>query len=163
MTWLWWAASALGSLGIIGAIVLAIFFPPMLLVVWKIVSNAFLWFFRTRIGFGIVVGVAVWYGTSWYQHRIDVQACEAEKAAFKVAQKKRDSDIAKDTEQFVRKQIADEYMAQQESDNALAQFKTETHAANPDRKCPVGADAPRLRQLWGQSRGAKSQGHKRVQ
>lgn len=158
MTWLWWAVSALGGIGIVGIIALAIFAPPMALAVWKIVSEGFMWFFRTRIGFGIVVGLAVWYGTSWYQHHVDVRAFEEEKAAFRAAQKQRDADIQKDAEAFVRKQIADEYMAQMESDNEVSQFK---ESLDPAGVCRIGDDAPWLRDI---ANGRRSQGrdHNRV-
>lgn len=142
MTWLWWAVSALGGIGIVGLIALAIFAPPMALAIWKLISSGFLWFFRTRIGFGVVVGVAVWYGTSWYQRHVDVREFEAEKASFKAAQAQRDADIRKDAESFVRKQIADEYMAQMESDDEVSKFKA---TLDPGRKCPIGDDAPILR------------------
>lgn len=158
MTWLWWAVSALGGLGVIGFIVLAVFFPPLLLTVWKVTSSGFMWFFRTRIGFGIVVGLAVWYGTSWYQHKIDTEACEAEKVAFKAAQKQLASDIKKDAEAFVRKEIADEFMAQQESDDAVAAFKK---ALDPADVCHIGADAPKLRALTISGR-PQNRNHNRV-
>lgn len=157
MTWLWWAVSALGGVGVVGLIVLAIFAPPMALSIWKIISSGFLWFFRTRIGFGIVVGVAVWYGTSWYQSYIDHQAFEAEKAAFKAAQKQRDKDIDADAKQFVLKQIADEYMAQQESDYEASQLK----ASLGNRECPIGDDAAKLRR-WIEGGGLVGPDHARV-
>ena len=158
MTWLWWAVSALSGVGIIGWIVLAIFAPPMALAVWKALSSGFMWFFRTRIGFGVVVGFAVWYGTSWYQHKIDTEACEAEKVAFKAAQKQLSSDIAKDAEAFVRKQIADEFMAQQESNDEVADF---TKALNPADVCRIGPDAPKLRRLTESGR-SQNRDHKGV-
>lgn len=153
MNALWWWATGLSGLGVVG-LVLAFFFANAAF--WLIV-NGFMWFFRTRIGFGIVVGVSVWYGASWYQSHIDTKAFEAEKAAFKAAQVKRDADIRKDAEVFVRRQIADEFMAQQESNDALANF---TKALDPAGVCRIGADAPKLRLLTSAGRSQSADHHR---
>lgn len=152
MTALWWWITGLSATGIIGLIALFFAANAMFWIVVQAALKGFMWFFRTRIGFGVVVGVAVWYGTSWYQHSIDVAACEAEKIAFKAAQVQRDKDIDTDAKQFVLKQIADEYMAQQDSDYEVAQFKA---ALDPAGKCTIGADAPRLRDI---ANGRRTQG-----
>lgn len=144
MNALWWWVTGLSAAGILGLI--ACFFAANALfwIIVQAMAKGFMWFFRTRIGFGIVVGVAVWYGTSFYQHRIDTAACEAEKVAFKAAQKQRDKDIEADTKNFTIKQIAEEYVAQQDSDYGVAQFKADL---DPAGVCRIGSDAPRLRDI----------------
>ncbi len=128
MTALWWWITGLGSLGIIG-LVLAFFFANA--VFWMILKGL-AWFYRTRIGF--------------------------EKATFKAAQAQRDKDIHQDAKVFVLKQIADDYMAQQDSDYELAQFKA---ALNPADVCHIGADAPKLRLLTSAGRSQRAD-HNRV-
>lgn len=155
MNWIFWGLTGLASLGVVGLTALAIFAPPMLAVVWKVASECFLWFFRTRIGFGVVVGIATFYGASWYQHSIDQEAYEREKAAFVAAQKQRDEDIKKDTDAFVRKQIADEFIAQQESNDEVADFKK---GLNPALVCRVGSDADRLSAIGRGVKGGDKQG-----
>lgn len=161
MTWLWWAVTGLSGAAIGVLIVMFIFAHAAFLLVVQAIAKGFMWFFRTRIGFGVVVGAVTWYGTSWYQHHVDTAEFERQTAAFKSAQKERDVGIAKDTEAFVRKQIADEFIAQQDADHEVAQFKADIRAANPSRKCPVGADAPGLRKLWKFGRPSSSD-HKGV-
>ncbi len=154
MTALWWWITGLGSLGIIG-LVLAFFFANA--VFWMILKGL-AWFYRTRIGFGIVVGAVMFWGATTYQHHIDTKAFDAEKATFKAAQAQRDKDIHQDAKVFVLKQIADDYMAQQDSDYELAQFKA---ALNPADVCHIGADAPKLRLLTSAGRSQRAD-HNRV-
>jgi len=154
MTALWWWISGFGTLGIAG-LVLAFFFANG--VFWMILKGL-AWFYRTRLGFGIVVGAAMFWGATTYQHHIDTKAFAAEKAAFKAAQAQRDKDIHQDAKVFALKQIADEYMAQQDSDYEVAQFKA---ALKPAGKCLIGDDAGWLRDI---ANGRRPQGrdHNRV-
>lgn len=140
--WTAWLIGIAGSVGVIGWIAAAIWAPPIAAAIWKVVSSLY----KTRIGFGAVVGVTVYVVASWYQHQIDEKEYAKRVAEFRAAQVARDETIKKDTEAFVRKQIADEFIAQQESDDALARFQK---TLDPAAACRVGADAPRLRALWG--------------
>lgn len=147
--WIAWGLGILGSVGVIGWIAAAVFAPPLALAIWNVVRSVFLSVFKTRLGFGAIVGIAVYFGASWYQHRIDEENYAQRTADFRAAQKARDASIRKDAEAFVRKQIADEFIAQQESDYELSKFN---QALDPAAACRVGADAPRLRKLWGLGR-----------
>lgn len=146
MNALWWWITGLSAAGIFGLIVLFFAANALFWVVAHRATSAFMLLFRTRIGFGIVVGVAVWWSTSVYQHRIDQQEFDRQSAAFKAQQAQRDKDIAADAEKFVIKQIAEEYAAEKDSEYALDQFKA---SLNPDRKCLIGDDAAGLRKLVG--------------
>lgn len=144
--WMAWALGIAGSLGVVGLIVAAVFAPPLAAAIWRAVASVFMKLFNTRLGFGAIVGVVVYLGASWYQHRIDTLACEAKAADFKAAQKARDERIKQETAARVRREMASEAIAQRNSDHALEQFKT---TLDSRRACRVGDDAPGLRKLWG--------------
>ncbi len=153
----WWWITGLGAAGVIGLIALFFAAHALFLSVTERAVKAFMWFFQTRIGFGVLVGAAAWWGTSVYQHHIDQQEFDRKTAAFKAQQAQRDKDIAVDAEKFVLKQIAEEYVAEKDSEYALDQFKA---ALSPDRKCLIGDDAPGLRRLidGGETVGRDHQG-----
>lgn len=149
--WWAWGLGIAGGLGVVGLIALAIFAPPMALAVWQVVAKFFKDVFATRLGFGIIVGVAVFFGTSFYQAGVDQKRFDQKTAEFRAAQKARDAEIAKDTETFVRKQIAEEKIAEQESQHELDDFK---QALPPSNVFRVGDDADSLRALfWGPASG----------
>lgn len=155
MSALWWWITGLGATGIIALAVLFFAANALFWIVVQKIASGFMWFFNTRIGFGIVVGMAAWYGTSLYQHHVDQREFDRKTAEFKAQQKQRDSNIAADAKEFVIKQIADEYMAQQESDYEAAQLKTGLSGTG----CPIGDDAPILRRFI-EVGGTVGSGHK---
>lgn len=150
MNWLWWTLTGLGGLGIVGLIVAAIFAPAALAVVWKLAARLMLWLVETRIGVGLVVGLATFYATSIYQHRIDVEACRTQKAAMveaaRAEAKARDASIDARTTVYVNEQLKLEARdAAADAIKESAYVKT----LSADRACPVGDDVDRLRDLAG--------------
>lgn len=159
MNWLWWTITGLSGVTLLAAIAAAVLAPAALLAAWQAIAPLLLKVFRSRIGLAAIVGIAAFYGASWYQHRLDAAAFAREKAAFIAAQAKRDADIAKDTEDYVRRQIADEYIAQQETQHEVDGFK---QALDPAGKCRIGDDAPRLRIIAGTGQSGRAD-HKGMQ
>lgn len=154
-----WVTGIAGSLGLVGLILLAIFAPPAFALVWKAITGFVSWFWSTRIGVGVMVAAAMFYGASWYQHRVDGQRCQAEKGAMvdaaKAKAKKRDNAIDASTTIYVNGQLKQEAQASTlDAIKESAYVKTLTK----DRACPVGDDVDRLRDLAGLPPVARPQG-----
>lgn len=149
MNWLTLGIAGVSGLGIGAIVVLAIVAPAAFVIVWRMIVASFFKMTETRLGVALIVGVAVWLVASFYQEHVDKIAFSKGETEFKAAQAKRDADIAKDTEAFVRKQIADEFIAQQDSDNEVVTFEKQIDGRNNSSVFRVGDDACRLRKLGG--------------
>lgn len=147
-----WAGGIIGSIGIVGLIALAIFAPPIAAAIWKAIMSFINWFWSTRLGVGVMVGIAVYYGAIWYQHRVDEARYAKLTAEFKAAQAKRDKDIAAQTEADVRKKLKEEEDDDAEAAKDAAAIAAEVDPDPADSGVPVGpAVAAKLCHLAGRS------------
>lgn len=153
-----WITGLVGAIGVAGAILLAVFAPPALLLIWRGIAGFVSWFWSTRLGVAVMVGAAMFYGTSWYQHHVDSLRCQAQKGAMvdaaKAKAKARDNAIDAGTTIYVNQQLKQE--AQAASVDALKESAyVKTLAGKP--ACLVGDDADSLRALVGQPPLQRSQ------
>lgn len=160
-----WVSGIVASLGVVGLILLAVFAPPAFALLWKAITGFVSWFWSTRIGVAVMVAAAMFYGASWYQHRVDTLRCQAQKGAMVDAAKaraaQRDNAISAGTTIYVTQQLQKE--AQAANVDALKESAyVKTLASKP--ACPVGDDVDRLRALAGLPAlgGAKRADHPRV-
>lgn len=146
----WWKLIywAVSILGVTGTIALFVFFPAAAGIALKAVVRFFGIVLSYRIGCAVVAAIVAALIADYVRHSIEDEKHAAEVAAFEQKQKQRDKTIAADTEKWVREQMAAQFIAEQESNYDVDSFKSDLPVSSNFR---VGADACRLRKIYGQS------------
>lgn len=150
-----------GSIGIAGTIALFLLYPAIITTIWKAIIAFFSFVLTYRIGCALVAAVITAAVVDYARHSYDDKRFAAATEEFKQAQAERDTTIAQQTRDEVWTEIANATAENQVADKQETDFETQLAPApvsgpNPFR---VGADAPALRSIFGQSgggpRGAK--------
>jgi len=144
LQWWWWLV---GTVGIGGAIAFLVLAPALAAQVFAVVLNFLI---GTRIGIGIIVGIAVWFASDTYRSNADAALWQKRVAAFEQAQAERDKKIDADARAAVRKEIEDEKAATAQTEQVTNDWvKTLPPLAATDIICRVGPDADKLRLIAG--------------
>lgn len=147
ISWLWWA---LGTFGITGTILLAIFAPTILFSVGRFLLALLRAMVRTRVGVAILVAAVVFVGADIHRSRLDQKELEQQKAEFEAKQKQRDATIAADTQKAVEAALAKQTADNAAIDKEVGDFK---HDLPPipatGNSFAVGSDACKLRSIAG--------------
>ena len=163
-----WKAAvwAVATFGIAGTIALIVFAPAAAKIALGAVVRFFTFIFSYRAGCALVAAIVAWFIADYVRHSIEDDKHAAEVAAFEQKQVDRDEQIARDTREWVLKEIADTAQQNATVDKDVKDFtdalpklpegQPAVHAGNPFR---VGDDAARLRKIAGQA-GRGSDGAK---
>ena len=155
-----WKAAvwAVATFGIAGTIALIVFAPAAAKIALGAVVRLFAFVFSYRLGCALVAAIVAALITDYVRHSIDDSRYAAETAAFEKAQEERDERIARDTREWVLKEIADTAQQNVTTDKEVKDFtdalpklpegQPAIHSGNPFR---VGDDAARLRKIAGQA------------
>lgn len=138
----------LPAIGIPALITAAVLYPAIVLPILRSIANLFGWVLSYRAGCALIAAVAVGFAVDYWRHQHDDAVFAKRTAEFEQAQVERDDRIAKSTETLVRKQIADDWMAQQGGEKDVQDFESRLPANDAFR---VGADADKLRQIAGEA------------
>jgi hypothetical protein len=146
---LWWG---FGTLGIAGTIALAVAFPAIAKIVLDRVVRLFAFVLSYRVGCALVAAILAALIADYVRHSIDDSKHATELATFKLAQVARDKRIATETRAAVWEEIANATAENAVTDKDVKEF-TDALPKPPDtgNLFRVGADACRLRALYGQS------------
>lgn len=145
------------TLGVAGTIALFAVYPAIMGSIWRGIINLFGLVLSYRIGCAIVAAVIVGFAVDYARHSHDDKVFAERVAAFEEAQRQRDKTIEADTKLWVTKQIADDFMAEQDGKQDVDSFTKDLPVSNVFR---VGDAAPKLRALAGLP---VSKHHQRVQ
>jgi hypothetical protein len=146
--WIWYL---IGAVGIGGTIALIVFLPAAL----PILQNVARFIFGTRLGFGLMFGIASFAIADTHRARLDQAEWNRKVASFEQQQKDRDTKIADDARQQVKSELAAEKLAEAATNKAQEQFNDTLKPLPPgDGPCRVGDDADKLRVISGQSGSA---------
>ena len=163
-----WKAAvwAVATFGIAGTIALIVFAPAAAKIALGAVVRLFAFVFSYRLGCALVAAIVAALIADYVRHSIEDDKHAAEVAAFEQKQVDRDEQIARDTREWVLKEIADTAQQNATVDKDVKDFtdalpklpegQPAVHAGNPFR---VGDDAARLRKIAGQA-GRGSDGAK---
>lgn len=159
----WWkiAIWIVATFGIAGTIALIAFAPAFAKIALDAVVRFFAFVFSYRLGCALVAAIMAALITDYVRHSIEDDRHAAETAAFEQKQVERDEQIARDTREWVLKEIAVAAPQNATTDKEVKDF-TDALPKPPEtgNVFRVGADACRLRKLAGQaecgSDGAKA-------
>jgi hypothetical protein len=152
---IWWAV---GFFGIGGLIVICAVYP----IVLAAVARFFRLVFASRIGCAVVAAIVAALIADYVRHSIEDDKHAAEVAAFEQKQIERDEQVARDTREWVLKEIAGSTSENAKTDKAVKDITDALPPIPPTGNVfRVGADACRLRSLAGQA-GCGSDGTKGV-
>jgi len=131
-----WIVGVIGSIGIVGAILLAVFAPAAAAVLFRVVAD----FVSTRLGLAIVVGAACLYGGLVYgdvSGRAEERAkCQAAQLAAEMEAKARDArqeQLAADDEQRSSVELKSDSLKDKEQTDALRQADASCHPISADQ------------------------------
>lgn len=145
VSWLWYL---IGTVGIGGTIALAVLAPATLA---SAIPMLLRFFFGTRVGVGLLSGSLAFMAADIHRSTKDAAWWKSEKASMVEAARKRDTKIAEDTAEEVRKEMADLAVSETKTDAAVKEFADappvrfpETPARAVDPLAITDADADRL-------------------
>lgn len=146
---LWWGV---GTFGIVGTIAAVVAFPTVAKIVIDRVVRLFSFVLSYRLGCALLAALAAALVADYVRHSIEDDKHAAELAGFKLAQVARDKRIAVETRAMVWEEIANATAENAVTDKDVKEF-TDALPKPPDtgNLFRVGADACRLRALYGQS------------
>lgn len=142
----------IGTVGVGGAIALACFFPAVAKLLLDGVVRFFALVFRYRIGCAVVAAALAWFVADYVRHSIEDDKHAAEAVESAKANLARDARIKTETRAMVWEEIANATAENAVTDKEVEGF-TNALPKPPDTGNPfaVGADACRLRKLYGQA------------
>jgi len=144
LQWWWWLV---GTVGIGGAVAFLLLAPALAAQVFAVVLQFLL---GTRVGIGILVGMAVWFASDTYRSNADRAIWQKRIATFEQLQDERDKQVDSDARAAVRKEIEDEKAATAQTEQVTNDWvKTLPPLAATDIICRVGPDADKLRLIAG--------------
>jgi hypothetical protein len=145
---------AIATFGIAGTIALIIFAPTIAKVAVDALVRCCAFVFRYRLGCAVVAAVLAGLITDYVRRSIEDERHAAANAAFVQAQIERDARIKTETRELVLREVSAAATENAATDKTVKDFTDALPAPPPaptGNPFLVGADACRLRQIYGQT------------